>query len=63
MGRWRIRSTQLTPGPGLGSTIGPVGNFVSLQDVAKWLLCVLMIMGRLEILTVAVLFSPVFWRH
>ncbi|MBR9799968.1 MAG: TrkH family potassium uptake protein, partial [Gammaproteobacteria bacterium] len=29
---------------------------------AKWLLCIGMLMGRLEILTVLVLFSPSFWR-
>jgi len=49
-------------GPGLGEIIGPAGNFSSLQDSAKWLLCIGMLMGRLEILTVLVLFSPSFWR-
>ncbi len=49
-------------GPGLGDTIGPAGNFASLPDAAKWLLSFAMILGRLELLTVMVLFSPVFWR-
>ncbi|RKR02477.1 trk system potassium uptake protein TrkH [Kushneria sinocarnis] len=49
-------------GPGLGSTIGPAGNFSSLPDAAKWMLCVGMLMGRLEILTVLVLLTPTFWR-
>lgn len=49
-------------GPGLGDIIGPAGNFAPLPDSAKWLLCVAMIMGRLELLTVIVLFSPIFWR-
>ncbi|WP_339927098.1 TrkH family potassium uptake protein [uncultured Cobetia sp.] len=49
-------------GPGLGEIIGPAGNFSSLPDSAKWLLCIGMLMGRLEILTVLVLFSPSFWR-
>ena len=49
-------------GPGLGDIIGPAGNFEPLPDSAKWLLCFAMIMGRLELLTVMVLFSPVFWR-
>jgi trk system potassium uptake protein TrkH len=49
-------------GPGLGDIIGPVGNFSSLPDAAKWLLCAGMIMGRLEILTVLVILSPSFWR-
>ncbi|WP_280178413.1 TrkH family potassium uptake protein [Modicisalibacter radicis] len=49
-------------GPGLGETIGPSGNFASLPDAAKWLLCLGMLMGRLEILTVIVLFTPTFWK-
>lgn len=49
-------------GPGLGSIIGPAGNFSSLSDTAKWLLIVLMFLGRLEIMTVLVLLSPLFWR-
>lgn len=50
-------------GPGLGDTIGPAGNFVSLPEAAKWLLCVGMLLGRLEILTVLVLLTPMFWRQ
>jgi len=49
-------------GPGLGETIGPVGNFSTLSDAAKWIMIVAMLMGRLEILTVLVLITPVFWR-
>ncbi len=50
-------------GPGLGETIGPAGNFAPLPDAAKWLLCVGMLLGRLEILTVLVLLTPMFWRR
>ncbi|MFB4249777.1 TrkH family potassium uptake protein [Pseudomonas idahonensis] len=50
-------------GPGLGSIIGPAGNFSSLPDAAKWLLTIGMLLGRLEILTVLVLITPVFWRY
>ncbi len=50
-------------GPGLGETIGPSGNFFPLPDAAKWLLCLGMLMGRLEILTVLVLLTPMFWRR
>lgn len=50
-------------GPGLGTIIGPAGNFSSLPDAAKWLLTVGMLLGRLEILTVLVLVMPVFWRY
>jgi trk system potassium uptake protein TrkH len=48
-------------GPGLGTIIGPAGNFASLPDAAKWMLSLAMLMGRLEILAVLVLLSPVFW--
>jgi trk system potassium uptake protein TrkH len=49
-------------GPGLGDTIGPAGNFLSLSSAAKWIIIVAMLAGRLEILTVLVIFTPVFWR-
>lgn len=49
-------------GPGIGNIIGPAGNFSTLPDDAKWFLCVGMFLGRLEILTVLVLFSPRFWE-
>lgn len=49
-------------GPGLGDVIGPVGNFSTLTDAAKWIMIAGMLMGRLEILTVLVLFTAVFWR-
>lgn len=49
-------------GPGLGDEIGPAGNFTYLPDAAKWLLAVLMLLGRLEVFTILVLFSPTFWR-
>ncbi|MEH0690007.1 TrkH family potassium uptake protein [Vibrio cholerae] len=50
-------------GPGMGSVIGPTGNFAPLPDTAKWLLSFGMLMGRLEILTLLVLFFPAFWRR
>ena len=49
-------------GPGIGAVIGPAGNFSSLSDTAKIMLCAGMIIGRLEILTLLVLFSPIFWK-
>jgi trk system potassium uptake protein TrkH len=49
-------------GPGLGDTIGPAGNFASLNDTAKWLLSAAMLVGRLEVLSVFVLFTRRFWR-
>lgn len=50
-------------GPGMGEVIGPTGNFATLPDMAKWTLSLGMLMGRLEILTVLVLFFPAFWRN
>ena len=50
-------------GPGLGSTIGPNGNFSSLPDVSKWILSFGMILGRLELFAILVLFLPSFWRN
>ena len=50
-------------GPGLGSTIGPNGNFSSLPDVSKWILSLGMILGRLELFAILVLFLPSFWKN
>jgi trk system potassium uptake protein TrkH len=50
-------------GPGLGTIIGPAGNFAPLPDTAKWVLIAAMLMGRLEFFTVLVLLSPDFWKR
>lgn len=50
-------------GPGLGTIIGPVGNFSSLPDAAKWICAAAMLLGRLEILAVLVMFTPTFWSR
>lgn len=50
-------------GPGLGEVIGPSGSFKPLPDSAKWILSLSMLLGRLEILTVLVMFSPHFWKR
>ena len=49
-------------GPGLGPIIGPAGNFAGLNDTAKWILTVAMLIGRLEVTVVLVLFTAAFWR-
>lgn len=47
----------------LGQGIDGVGNgFGHLSDSAKWLMCFAMLLGRLEIFTLLVLFTPLFWR-
>jgi trk system potassium uptake protein len=50
-------------GPGLGSIIGPNGNFSQLPDISKWILSLGMILGRLELFAILVLFIPSFWRN
>ncbi len=48
----------------LGPGLGDVGsNYSTINDAAKWILCLAMIMGRLEIFTLLVLFTPAFWRR
>ena len=50
-------------GPGLGSIIGPNGNFSTLPEISKWILALGMILGRLELFAILVLFLPSFWRN
>ena len=50
-------------GPGLGDIVGPQGNYGALSVEAKWLFIAGMLLGRLELLTVFVLFSAHFWRE
>ena len=49
-------------GPGIGSVIGPVGNFSSLPDMAKYILSFAMLLGRLEVITILVVCTKNFWR-
>lgn len=46
-------------GPGLGNVAAHYGD---INDTSKWILCFAMLLGRLEIFTLLVLFTPVFWR-
>ena len=50
-------------GPSLTNGVGPALSWSLLPDAAKWLLCLLMLMGRLEIMTVLVLFTRAFWKE
>jgi trk system potassium uptake protein TrkH len=50
-------------GPGLGDLIGPAGNYSALPEDAKWILCLGMFLGRLEIIPVLILMQPLFWKH
>jgi trk system potassium uptake protein TrkH len=49
-------------GPGLGK-VGPADNFGALSDLQTWVCTVAMLLGRLELLSVLVLFTPQFWRR
>lgn len=49
-------------GPGIGE-VGPVNNFASLNDLSKWVLAWLMLIGRLELFTVFIIFTPYFWLN
>jgi trk system potassium uptake protein TrkH len=48
-------------GPGL-EALGPSRNYAVLSDVQTWICTVAMLVGRLEIFSVLVLFTPAFWR-
>ena len=49
-------------GPGIGNIIGPTGTYAPLTDIAKYILSFAMIVGRLEVMTVLVIFTKNFWR-
>lgn len=49
-------------GPGIGQ-VGPVNNYASISIPGKWLLGFLMLLGRLELFTVLMLFTPYFWKN
>ena len=50
-------------GPGLGDIIGPEGNYSTLSDYSKTILTATMFLGRLEMLTILILFLPSFWKN
>jgi trk system potassium uptake protein TrkH len=55
-------STLGNVGPALGD-FGPVNNYALLPDLGKWWASFLMLIGRLELFTVLILFTPFFWRN
>lgn len=48
-------------GPGFGA-VGPISNFADLPEISKWILCFFMLVGRLELFTVLIIFTPTFWK-
>ena len=55
-------STLSNVGPTLGLEIGPTMSWDHLPDFAKWMCSFLMLMGRLEIFSVLIIFTPSFWK-
>lgn len=49
-------------GPGLGD-IGPMATYASIPTFSKWFLSFIMLVGRLEIFTVLIIFTPIFWKR
>lgn len=56
-------STLSNVGPTLGTEIGPTMSWEELPDFAKWVCSVLMLMGRIEIFSVLIIFTPSFWKE
>jgi trk system potassium uptake protein len=48
-------------GPGIG-TVGPIDNYAHIPVAGKWTLTFFMLLGRLELFTVLIFFTPAFWR-
>ncbi|KAA1179660.1 Trk system potassium transporter TrkH [Photorhabdus heterorhabditis] len=55
-----IAATLNNLGPGLGVV---ADNFTAMNPIAKWILVITMLFGRLEVFTLLVLFTPTFWRE
>ena len=55
-----VAATLNNLGPGLGDV---ASGFMTVPDTAKWIAIAGMLLGRLEIFTLLVLFTPTFWRH
>ncbi len=56
-----VASAMAGIGPGLG-TVGPMSNFAHMPEISKVVLSILMIIGRLEIITVFTIFTRTFWK-
>jgi trk system potassium uptake protein TrkH len=56
-----VAATLNNIGPGLGA-VGPTDNYAHIPTAGKWLLALLMLMGRLEVYTVIILLSPSYWK-
>ena len=57
-----VVSALMNIGPALGS-LGPTNNYADIVPVGKWVLSFCMLLGRLELYTVLVIFTPSLWRR
>ncbi|MFZ5556317.1 MAG: TrkH family potassium uptake protein [Pseudomonadota bacterium] len=57
-----VVATLCNIGPGLGQ-VGPATTYASLSDYQTWVLSLAMLLGRLELFTLFILLTPVFWRR
>jgi len=57
-----VAATLGNVGPGIGE-VGPTSNFNSIPNTGKYLLSLLMFIGRLELLTFLMILTPVFWKY
>ncbi len=55
-----VAATLNNLGPGLGDV---AANYGGLNNTAKWILCFSMLLGRLEVFTLLILFTPTFWKR
>jgi len=56
-----VATTLGNVGPAIGE-LGPVNNFSAVPTSAKWVFSALMLLGRLELFTILIIFTPFFWR-
>ncbi len=57
-----VATTMGGVGPGLG-VFGPMSNYSAAPDFSKWVLAACMLLGRLELFSVLILFTPSFWKR
>jgi trk system potassium uptake protein TrkH len=56
-----VAATLGNVGPGIGD-VGPMSNYAEISNLGKWFLSLLMLLGRLELFTILILFTPYFWK-
>ena len=57
-----VAATLGNVGPGIGD-VGPSSTYNSIPVGGKWVLSLLMFIGRLELFTFLMIITPIFWRN